>query len=57
MRGSDSIFDCVHLLYYKCHKINFKQGGSYIDSADWIKSKKAVINTINKKIINAFNTL
>ena len=22
MRGSDFIFDCVHLLYYKCHKIN-----------------------------------
>ena len=24
MRGSDFIFDCVYLLYYKCHKINFK---------------------------------
>ena len=22
MRGSDFIFDLVHLLYYKCHKIN-----------------------------------
>ena len=21
MRGSDFIFDCVHLWYYKCHKI------------------------------------
>ena len=21
---SDLIYDCVHLLYYKCHKINFK---------------------------------
>ena len=21
IRGSDFIFDCVHLLYYKCHKI------------------------------------
>ena len=21
MKGSDFIFDCVHLLYYKCHKI------------------------------------
>ena len=20
IRGSDFIFDCVHLLYYKCHK-------------------------------------
>ena len=34
MRGSDFIFDCVYLLYYKCHKTNFKRGGSYIDSPD-----------------------
>ena len=27
MRGSDFIFDSVQLLYYKCHKINFKRGG------------------------------
>ena len=25
MRESDFIFDCVHLLYYKCHKINPKR--------------------------------
>ena len=25
MKGSDFIFDCVHLLYYKCHKINLKE--------------------------------
>ena len=24
VRGSDFIFDCVHLLYCKCRKINFK---------------------------------
>ena len=23
MRASDFIFDCVNLLHYKCHKINF----------------------------------
>ena len=40
MRASDFTFDCVHLLYYKFHKINFKWGGSYIDSADWIKTIK-----------------
>ena len=39
MRGSDVIFDCVHLLYYKCHKINPNHGRSYIDSPDWIKNK------------------
>ena len=26
MRGSDFIFDCVHLLYYKCYKTKFKRG-------------------------------
>ena len=31
MRSSDFIFHCVHLLYYKCHKINFRRG-RYIDS-------------------------
>ena len=26
VRGSDFVFDCVHLLNHKCHKINFKRG-------------------------------
>ena len=46
MKGSEFVFDYVHLLYYKCHKINPNHGGSYID---WIKNKKATINPINKK--------
>ena len=24
IRGNDFIFDCVNLLYYKCHKTNLK---------------------------------
>ena len=32
MRGSDFIFDCVDLHYYKCHKTTFKFGCSYTDS-------------------------
>ena len=48
MRGNDFLFDCVHLLYHKCHKINLNYGRSYIDSPDRIKSKKATINPINK---------
>ena len=28
---------------------NSNRGGSYIDSSDWIKNKKATINPINKK--------
>ena len=47
MRGSDFIFDSVQLLYYKCHKINFKRGGSNTDSPKWIKKKKATINPKN----------
>ena len=40
MRGSDFIFDSVQLMYCKCHKVNFKRGGSYTDSPDWIKNKQ-----------------
>ena len=47
MTGSDFIFDAVQLLYYNCHKVNFKRDGSYIDSLDWIKKKKK--STINPK--------
>ena len=50
MKGSEFVFDYVHLMYYKCHKINPNFGGSYVDSRDWIKKKKkATINPINKK--------
>ena len=48
IRGSDFIFDSVQLLYYKYHNINFKCGGSYIDSPDWTKKKKATISPKNK---------
>ena len=40
MRGSNLIFDYVNILYYKCHRIDFKHGGLYIDSLDWTKKKK-----------------
>ena len=36
-------------MYYKCYKINLNCVGSYIDYPDFIKSKKATINPINKK--------
>ena len=49
MKGSEFVFNYVHSLYYKCHKINLNRGGSYIDSPDWIKSEGATINLINKK--------
>ena len=37
MRSGDFVFDCVNLMYYKCHKISFNRGGSYIDSPDYLK--------------------
>ena len=33
-KGSVFIFDGVNLPYYKCHKTNFKRGGSYVDFLD-----------------------
>ena len=32
MKVSEFVFDYVHLLYYKCHKMNRNCGGSYTDS-------------------------
>ena len=49
MKGTEFVFHYVHLLYYKCHKINQNPGGSYIDSTDGIKNKKATINPTKKK--------
>ena len=34
MKVKQFIFDYVHLLYYKCPKINPNCSGSYIDSPD-----------------------
>ena len=49
IKGSDFVFDYVHLLHYKCHKRNLNRGGSYIDSPDWIENKRGARNPINKK--------
>ena len=54
MKVSEFVFDYVHLLYYKCHKINPNHGGLYIDSPDWMKNKKATRNPINKKDSKCF---
>ena len=48
MKGSQFAFDYVHLMYYKCHKINPIHGESYIDYLDWVENKKATINDTNK---------
>ena len=48
MRGSDFIFNSDQHMYYKCQRINFRRGGSYIESPDWIKNKKSTINPKDK---------
>ena len=55
MIGSESVFDCVQLLYYKCHEISQFCSKSYIDSPAWIKNKKARINHFNKKVNKCFH--
>ena len=44
MRGSDFEFDGVNFLYYDFNKISLDRGGSYIDSPQSLKNKKAIIN-------------
>ena len=55
VKDSEFVFNYIQLLHCKYHKANSNRGGSYINSSDWNKNKKAVINLINKKDI--FNTL
>ena len=47
MKGSEFVVDSVDLLYYKLHKISLNRGGSYINSPEWLKNKKASINPKN----------
>ena len=54
MKVSHFVFDYIHLLHFKCHKMNQNHVGSYrysyryIDSPVWKESKKSTINVINK---------
>ena len=48
MKGSSFTFNHADLSNYKCHKIDPNRSGSYIESPDWIKNKKATINSIIK---------
>ena len=45
IRESDFIFDCVYSLFYKCHGISLKRGGSCIGSRDQMRKKIATIKT------------
>ena len=52
MRGSNHIFDCVHLYYFKYHKKILNE----VDHT-YIKTKKQHKILLIKKIINAVNML
>ena len=47
MRGSEFAFEGVNLMYYDFNQISLNRGGSYIESAKWIKDKKSTINPKN----------
>ena len=47
MKGSEFVFDYVESLNYIFHKVDLKRSGSYIETPDWIKKKKPVINVEN----------
>ena len=48
MKGSDFIFDCITILYYKCHNVSLKHGWSCINFSDWTKTKQnTATNPIN----------
>ena len=47
MEVSDFVFNYIYSLYYNIHEIIVVEHN--IVSPDWIKSKKATINPINKK--------
>ena len=49
MKCSEFFLTYLHLLHYKYYKVNPNCGGSYINSPDCIKIKKATINSINTK--------
>ena len=48
MKGSEFVFDYVHLLYYKCHKINFND--KKIRKSTFCKNKK--VNNIEDINVN-----
>ena len=47
IRGSEFVYDSIDLLHYKLPKISLNRGGSYLDSPEWLKNKKATINPKN----------
>ena len=49
MRGSEFVFDSIDVLHYDLNKVSLSRGGSFIDSLEWLKNKKATINPRNNE--------
>ena len=47
MKESETVFDRVDVLYYHLKRTRLSWGGSYVDSPEWLKNKKATINPKN----------
>ena len=39
MEGSEFVSVSIQVIYYQCHRVNFRRGGSYIIPPDWIKKR------------------
>ena len=48
MKGSSFVFERVDSLHYHLHKKSLNRAGPYIDSPEWLKTKRATINPKNK---------
>ena len=40
-------FDCADKTYNSCHEMTLKTCGSHIKSSEWLRNKKATVNTKN----------
>ena len=38
-------FDCADKTYNSCHEMTLKTCGSHIKSSEWLRKKKATVNT------------
>ena len=47
MKNSEFVCDCIDEMYYKCNKMSSIRCRSYIDSPEWLKTKKTTINPKN----------
>ena len=48
IKGSNFVRNSVDLLYYHLHKTSLRRGGSYVDSPELLKNKKAATNNDDK---------